>query len=88
MIRYSILVSIHIHPLLYVCLFAQALAFVALGRKFQSVTHLELLQLALERHYKLVVEMIAAWGGGANQLADVKVFFSKELFTAEGTALK
>ncbi len=72
-------------------MFAQALAFVALGRKFQSVTHLELLQLALERHYKLVVEMIAAWGaegGGANQLADVKVFFSKELFTAEGTALK
>lgn len=68
----------------------EALAFVALGRKFQSVTHLELLQLALERHYKLVVEMIAAWGaegGGANQLADVKVFFSKELFTAEGTAL-
>ncbi len=41
----------------------QESAYSAIGTKFQSVTSLELYQLALERHYKPITAMINAWGG-------------------------
>ena len=63
-----------------------------IGIKFKSITHLELYQLAMERHYKSIAQMITSWGAegdtGANQLTDLKIFFSKEAFTPDGTPLK
>ena len=48
----------HIFPLF------QKSAYAAIGTKFKSVTHLELFQPAMERHYKPITAMINAWGEG------------------------
>lgn len=69
------------------------MAFNAIGEKFKSVVTLELHHLALERHYHAIVRMIVAWGAsnsssGANQLADLKVFFSKEWYNVAGEEIR
>ena len=55
----------------------------------------------MERHYKPITAMINAWGGSGkekngtgggdnatNQLIELKIFFSKEIYNLEGTKLK
>ena len=74
----------------------QESAYSAIGSKFKSVTSLELYQLPLERHYKPITAMINAWGevekGGGdshtNQLTELKIFHSKELYSPDGTQIK
>lgn len=67
-------------------------AYAAIGDKFKSITHLELFQVSFERHYKEIANMIIAFSSGkgsSNVLADLKVFFSKELYdTDDKTALR
>ncbi len=53
----------------------------------------------MERHYKPITAMINAWGGeeknctgggdsATNQLTELKIFFSKEMYNLEGKDLK
>lgn len=63
----------------------QETAYAAIGDKFKSITHLELYQLPLERHYKHIAKMIS---GSPNMLVDLKVFFSLELYSSKGVALR
>lgn len=54
----------------------------AISSKFSAVTHLELFEVAFERHYRAIVVMLST--GLAHKLVELKLFVSRERYDVNG----
>lgn len=58
----------------------------AISSKFSAVTHLELFEVAFERHYRAIVVMLST--GLAHKLVELKLFVSRERYDVNGNRVR